>query len=34
MSQKKECFICKTMSYNQLVMDEYLSCFACPVCGR
>lgn len=34
MSQEKECFVCKTMSYNQLDMDSYLSFFVCPICGR
>lgn len=34
MSEEKECFVCKTMSYNQLDMDSYLSFFVCPICGR
>lgn len=34
MLEEKECFVCKTMSYNQLDMDSYLSFFICPICGR
>lgn len=34
MSEEKECFVCKTMSYNQLDMNNYFSFFDCPICGR
>lgn len=34
MSEKKECFVCKTMAYHQVDMDSYLSFYDCPICGR
>lgn len=34
MSEEKECYVCKTMSYNNVDMNNYFSFFDCPICGR